>query len=128
MRRDVTAGWVTVSVTGIATGNAHRDRDLRKARLLDAERYPVVRISINTASRTSDGCTAEGTVLAKGTEVPVELVAVLVEGSPSASQVRVHVTGTLDRQPLSIKAPTFIIGRYVQLDADLTFRRSVDAP
>jgi hypothetical protein len=27
---------------------------------------------------------------------------------------------------LSIKAPTFVIGRYVHLDADLTFRRTVD--
>ena len=125
---DVTGGWVTVSVAGIATGNRHRDRDLRKPRFLDAERFPAVRITVDTTTTTSDGCTAEGNVLAKGVAVPVDLVAVLAEGSPSASQVRVRITGTLDRRPLQIKAPTFVIGRYVELDADLTFRRAVDAP
>ena len=121
---EVTRGWVTVSVVGIATGNAHRDRDLRKPRLLDAQRFQEVRITVDTATRTPDGCTAGGTVLAKGVTVPVDLVAVLTEGSPSESEVRVRVTGTLDRRPLSIKAPTFIIGRYVHLDADLTLRRA----
>ncbi len=124
---EVTEGWVTVSVAGITTGNAHRDRDLLKPRFLDAQRYPVVRITVDTATRTPNGCTAEGTVLAKGVSVPLDLVAVLVEGSASAARFRVHVTGTLDRRPLSIKAPTFVIGRYIQLDADLTFRRDVDA-
>ena len=87
----------------------------------------MVTITVDTATVTADGCTAGGTVLAQGVRVPVDLVAVLVEGSASASQVRVHVTGTLDRRPLSIKAPTFVIGRYVHLDADLTFRRVIDA-
>jgi len=123
---DVTRGWVTVSVAGIATGNAHRDRDLLKPRFLDVERFPTVTITVDTATTTEQGCTAEGTVLARGVRVPVDLVAVLVEGSASAPEIRVHITGTLDRQPLLIKAPTFLIGRYVHLDADLTFRRAVD--
>jgi polyisoprenoid-binding protein YceI len=121
---DVTGAWVTVSVGGVATGNAHRDRDLRKARFLDAERFPAVTITVGTANRTADRYTAEGTVLAKGVAVPVDLVAVLVDGSASASQIRVRVTGTLDRRPLSIKAPTVLIGRYVELEADLTFCRA----
>ena len=124
---EVTGGWISVSVAGVATGNAHRDRDLRKPRFLDAQRYPLVRITVDTATRTSDGCTARATLLAQGIRVPVDLVAVVVEGSASSSEVRVRVTGTLDRRPLSIKAPTFIIGRYVHLAADLTFRRAVDA-
>jgi polyisoprenoid-binding protein YceI len=123
---DVTHGWITVSVAGIATGNGRRDKDLLKPRLLDAERFPLVRITVDAASSTPDGWTAEGTVLARGVEVPVDLVAVPVEGDASASQVRVRVTGTLDRQPLSIKAPTILIGRYVHLDADLTLRRAQD--
>ena len=125
---EVTGGWISVSVAGVATGNAHRDRDLRKPRFLDAQRYPLVRITVDTATRTSDGCTARAALLAKGIRVPVDLVAVVVDGSASTAEVRVHVTGTLDRLPLSIKAPTFIIGRYVHLDADLTFRPAVDAP
>jgi polyisoprenoid-binding protein YceI len=121
---DVTGSWVTVSVAGIATGNAHRDKDLRKPRFLDAQGNPLVRITVDAATRTSDGFTARATLLARGVRAPVDLVAVVVEGSASTPEVRVHVTGTLDRRPLSIKAPTFIIGRYVHLDADLTFRRA----
>ncbi len=122
----VTDGWITVSVVGIETGNRRRDSDLLKPSLLDAERFPLVRITVDAATSTPDGWTAEGTVLARGVQVPADLVAVLVDGPASASQVRVRVTGTLDRQPLSIKAPTFLIGRYVHLDADLTLRRAQD--
>ena len=35
------------------------------------------------------------------------------------------MTGRLDRRPLAIKVPTFVIGRFVDLDADLTFRRTM---
>ena len=49
----VTDGWITVSVAGIATGNAHRDRDLVKPRFLDAQQYPVVTITIDRATRTA---------------------------------------------------------------------------
>lgn len=122
----VMQAWLTVSLRGIATGNARRDADLLKARFLDAERFPTVHITVDTATLTPDGCTASGTVLARGVQVPINLVAVLVEQPAGAAQLRLGVTGTLDRRPLAIQAPTFIIGRYVHLDADLVFRRTSD--
>ncbi len=42
----------------------------------------------------------------------------------SALEIRLHVRGRLDRRPLGIKAPSFVVGRFVELEADLTFRLS----
>ena len=67
---DVTGGWITVSVAGIATGNRRRDSDLLKPKLLDAARFPMVRITVDAASPTADGWTADGTVLARGVHKP----------------------------------------------------------
>jgi polyisoprenoid-binding protein YceI len=124
---EVTQAWVSVSVAGIATGTTRRDTDLRKARFLDAGRCPSVRITVHAPTMTADGCSSAGTVLARGVRVPVHLVAALADRPTWTTQVRVHVTGTLDRRPLSIKVPTFVIERYVHLDADLVFRRGAGA-
>lgn len=106
---DVTRAWLNVSVAGIATGNARRDRDLLAARFLDAARSPAIRVSVETATPTSDGCTATGTLLARGISAPVDLAAAVV--GQTASEVRIRVTATLDRRPLVIKVPSFVIGR-----------------
>jgi polyisoprenoid-binding protein YceI len=120
---EVVEAWVTVSVPGIATGNRRRDRDLLKPGLLSAERFPTVRISVaGSVTSTPEGWTADGTVAARGAQAPVALTAVPVE--VSATEGRVHVTGTLDRRPLGIKAPSFVIGRHVHLDAELVLRRT----
>lgn len=122
---DVTQAWISLSVAGVATGNAHRDRDLRKPRLLDAPRFPTVRVTVDTTKATPDGCSARALMLARGIRVSVDLTAVLVLESASTSdtRVRIRVTGRLDRRPLAIKVPTFVIGRFVDLDADLTLRK-----
>lgn len=117
---DVTRAWVNLTVAGIATGNARRDRDLLGARFLDAARCPVVTVSVDAVTPTSDGWTATGTLLARGSNAAVDLTAAVVDRSPSEVQIR--VTATLDRRPLAIKVPSFVIGRFVGLEADLTFR------
>ena len=122
---DLVTGWVDVSVVGIATGNTHRDKDLRGRRFLDAEHHPSVRVQVRQASRTSAGWVASAVVTARGKQAPVELVAEIL--AESDGEVQVHVTGHLDRAPLGIKAPTFIVARVVALDADLTFRREAGA-
>jgi polyisoprenoid-binding protein YceI len=117
---DVTQAWLDVSVAGIATGNARRDRDLLAARFLDAARCPAIRVSVDAATPTSDGWTATGTLRARGISAPVDLTAAVV--GRAGSEVRIRVTARLDRRPLAIKVPSFVIGRFVDLEADLTFR------
>jgi polyisoprenoid-binding protein YceI len=122
---DVVTGWVDVSVVGIATGNTHRDKDLRGRRFLDAEHHPSVRVQIGRASTTSTGWVASAVVTARGKQAPVELAAETL--AESDGELRVRLTGQLDRTPLGIKAPTIIIARNVALDADFTFRKVADA-
>ena len=58
---------------------------------------------------------------ARGAHAPLDVAIETV--ATSAREVRVRVAGRLDRRPLGIKVPTFIIGRYLDLEADLTFVR-----
>lgn len=121
---EVTEAWVDLSVVGIATGNAHRDRDLCRRGLLDAESHPTVRVAVRQGRSTPTGWTARAVVLARGAEAPVDLLVETV--AESGDDIRVRVSGRLDRKPLGIQPPTFIIGRYLDLEADLMFRRETD--
>ena len=113
--------WVDLSVAGIATANEHRDSHLREQRFLDATTHPTVRVAVREATVASDGWTAAAVVHARGSEAPVDLTAEIV--ALSSDEIRLRVSGRLDRMPLRIKAPTFIVGRFLDLEADLTFRR-----
>ena len=113
--------WVDLSAAGIATGNRHRDRDLQRAAFLAAASHPTVRVAAHQATETSTGWTAPARVLARGSEAPVDLRVETVAASDG--EIRVRVTGRLDRTPLGIKAPAVIVGRQLDLEADLTFRR-----
>lgn len=122
--------WVDLSVSGVATGNRHRDRDLQRPAFLDAASHPTLRVTIQpgTATVTEEGWTVRAMVMARGCEAPIDLTVETVArlSTESRDEVRVHVTGQLDRKPLGIKAPTFIVGRFLDLEADLTFRRQTD--
>lgn len=113
--------WVECSVAGIATGNRHRDADLRKPRFLDEAGHPTVRVEVRQSASTPTGWTVAAVVQARGSEAPVDLVAEVL--ARSSGELRLRITGRLDRMPLGIKVPTFIVGRFVDLEADLTFRR-----
>ncbi len=119
---DILEAWITVSVTGIATGNTHRDRDLRKPRFLDAAGHPSIRVSVENPIRTPSGWTGRGEVVVRGRQAPIDLSAestVTPDG-----EIRVKVSGRLDRRPLEIAVPTFIFGRFLDLDATITCRRT----
>ncbi|MEI2778074.1 MAG: YceI family protein [Tetrasphaera sp.] len=114
--------YVELSADGVDTGNAHRDRDLHKARFLDAANHPTIRVQVVNATLTESGWATRAVVGARGASAPVDLTI----GAQTANddEVRVTAIGRLDRTPLGIKVPTLIVGRYVDLDAVLTFRRS----
>jgi polyisoprenoid-binding protein YceI len=109
--------YVEVGVAGIDTGNARRDRDLHKPPFLDVEAHPVVRLEVTGVTATDDGWTAEARVHARGRTAPVTLAVRRTDAG--GDDLRLHVTGRLDRAALGIRAPSFIIGRHVDLEADL---------
>ena len=116
----VLAAHVEVGVAGIATGNDRRDKDLRKPGFLDVQGHPVVRVAVTDVTPTGDGWTAEALVHARGLSAPVTLTVQPADDGEDGLTMR--VTGRLDRAPLGIRAPTFIVGRFVDLDVTLVLR------
>ncbi len=127
----VTSGTLVLSATGVDTGNARRDTDLRKARFLDAKASPTIRVELSAADPLPSGVWAAiGVVHARSQAAPVELSARTVAGAdPRADRglatdvVHVRVSGKLDRNPLQIKVPAVIIGRWITFEATLTYTR-----
>lgn len=117
----VLAAYVEVGVAGIATGNDRRDQDLCKPRFLDLQNHPVVRVIATDVTATNDGWTTDALVHARGRSAPVTLTAQPVDVSEGGLVVR--VTGRLDRAPLGIRLPTFVVGRFVDLDVTLVLGR-----
>jgi polyisoprenoid-binding protein YceI len=106
-------------LNSLDTGIAKRDADLRKPRFLDIDRYPTMTWSC--AGFTPDGeggWTADGELSVRGTTAPLT-----VTGGPEAAAldggwVRVRASGVLDRTTVGIRAPSFLVGRAVQISID----------
>ncbi len=113
-----------LDVAGIATGNRRRDKSLLGSAFLDAADHPLVVVEAGPAVRSNDGWSLQATLSARGRSAPVELIA-----RPTAvttTTVRATVTGTLDRSGLGIRAPSFIVGRYLDIEVDLRFEPAGD--
>ena len=116
---DVAGAHVELDVAGVATGNARRDKDLRNARFLDAVGHPTLVVQTGPSAAGASGWQLAATLSARGASVPLTL-----EVTPMAQQgerVTVRVTGRLDRTGLRIKAPTFIVGRYIDIEVQAVF-------
>lgn len=122
----VTGGEVTHGDTGLAvdvaldlsalrTGNARRDRDLRKPFLLDLDRHPIMRFSASTLLRQGEGWQLPGTLAVRGRELSVSVA--VTEVTIGADDGELVATGTtsLDRRDVGIVAPPFMIGRRVDV-------------
>lgn len=110
-----------LEVSGVATGNAHRDRDLQKPQFLDASSHPTIVVEAGPTSPSGSGWTVDARLSARGASTPVVLHA--TPTSVEDHQVRVRVTGQLDRTGLGMRVPAFIIGRHLQIDVDALFER-----
>lgn len=108
---------VELDARAIDTGNARRDRDLAKPRLLDTATHPLVVVTAGPSTPGSQGWDLAATLSARGATCPLTLRADPV--AEESAGIRVHVHGRLDRQGLHMTVPTFIIGRYLDLDVDL---------
>lgn len=117
----VESARLELDVVGIDTGNAHRDRDLRKPHFLAAAEHPTIVVEVGSAAADAAGWSAAATVTARGATAPVDLT-VTLESADEASAT-VTVTGRLDRRALQMKVPTVIVGRIIELDVRLAFRR-----
>ena len=107
-----------LDLNSLVTGIARRDSDLRKPGLLDIERCPVMRWSADGFAQVEDGrWTADGVLSVRGTSVPLAVTGV-PEPAPDGRWLRVRASAVLDRTPLGIRAPRFVIGRLVGIEID----------
>lgn len=108
-----------LDLAGLATGNARRDRDLRKPHLLDSDRFPTVTFTGRAGEPDDGGWQLPGRLAARGVEIDVVLAAVVGQ---DGDRVTVHATTTFDRRDLGVRAPLFLIGRRIAVTIDAVLR------
>ena len=128
----ITAGTVDIdgsgrpsAITGsldlgaIDTGNARRDKDLRKPRLLDLDRHPTMTFAAGAITATPAGWQVTGHLTARGTSVRLAGDAD-VSGQDRTATVTAHTR--LDRRALGIRAPRIVIGHSIDITVTATLR------
>lgn len=110
---------MVLEVSGVTTGNAHRDRDLQKPLFLDAANHPTIVVEASRTLASESGWAVQARLSARGASTSVELH--VNPTMVSDRQVRVRVTGQLDRTGLGMRVPMFIIGRHLEIDVDALF-------
>jgi len=108
----------TLDLTGLATGHRKRDRDLQKPHLLDTGRHPRLRFTGSPVQRADDWQVPGRLTGRTGTDVTLE--AHIVDRRDSG-QLTVRAACTLDRRKLGVRAPRFLIGRYVAVTIEAVF-------
>lgn len=101
-----------VTASAVDTGNPRRDKDLRKPRFLDLDRYPSMVFTAGQATAAQPGWSVAGTVEGRG-----ERARIVFDVRPEDSEDGVTVTAraTLDRRDLGLRFPRMIIGREVRI-------------
>jgi polyisoprenoid-binding protein YceI len=128
----VTEGWLHLSAAGIETGHRRRDRDLTKPAFLDVTSSPTIRIEVEPGATVAEEFTARAVLHARGRNTLLHLTVRIIEAIDQRAsdtpgrELRIRVTGRLDRRPLGIRAPVFVIGRFLDVEADLTFQHQHD--
>jgi polyisoprenoid-binding protein YceI len=116
----VTAEGILDAAT-ISTGVSKRDEHLRTEQFLDATAHPRIRLRAVRFEPVAGGWSVPALLTVGGVEAPITLHARL--GEVTAAAATVHLHGELDRTATRIRAPRFMVGHRVRIEAALTFSR-----
>lgn len=125
----LTSVKTALDVTGIDTGNAQRDGDLRSERWFDVAKYPVMTFTSTKITGSKDAMTVAGDLSFNGVTSPISLAAKF-EGSVKDERGRTHLgytaTGTIDRTTWKLGAnfPAVVVGN----DVTITIQAEVVEP
>ncbi|MGH8862300.1 MAG: YceI family protein [Jatrophihabitantaceae bacterium] len=108
-----------LDLAGIDTGNARRDRDLAKPRLLDTGKYPVLAFAATAGSPDGTGWELPGVLTAHGASIDVVLAAEVLQ---RGDEVTVRARTWFDRRDLGVTVPRFFIGRRIDVTIDAVLR------
>jgi polyisoprenoid-binding protein YceI len=113
-----------LDLTSLDTGIARRDTDLRKPRLLDIDRHPVMTWTCDRFRPDADGgWIAEGELRLRGTGAPLVVHCVPEAAAADGSCVRVRAIGEIDRRTVGVRAPSWLIGHTVTVSVDAWLER-----
>ena len=113
----------TLDAGSVSTGIKKRDADLTGNRFFATARHPSIHVVVDDVrpDADADGWTAAATLTVAGGDAPLDL-SVRREADPGAGTIRVLATGVLDRSRTPIRAPRWLIDRWVTVEVDATLR------
>jgi polyisoprenoid-binding protein YceI len=109
---------VEIETASFRTGNAQRDENVRSARLLDADRHPVMTFAADGLG----GRVLTGTLTVRGVARLVALPVELAEVSPGAFTVRAAMR--VDRTVFGVTAYRGLAGRHLDVSVEVQCVRS----
>jgi polyisoprenoid-binding protein YceI len=112
----------TLDAASVRTGIAKRDVDLTGRRFFHTAEHPRIQVRSTRIAPGGDGWTAAAVLTVAGGEAPVDL-RVSSLPAPTPDTVRVEITGVLDRTGTPIRAPRWLIGRWVAIEVQATLRQ-----
>ncbi|MEJ7726546.1 MAG: YceI family protein [Actinomycetes bacterium] len=117
------AARATLDASSVSTGIRKRDVDLAGRRFFATARHPSIHVVVDDVrpDADADGWTAAATLTVAGGDAPLEL-SVRRKTDPGAGTIRVLATGVLDLSRTPIRAPRWLIGRWVTVEVDATLR------
>jgi polyisoprenoid-binding protein YceI len=114
---EVLAVEAVLDATGVDTGNARRDRDLRGDGLLGVEQTPTWRFASDGVERDGEAWRVTG-VLTVRRSCPVVLSVGPAVPRPDGG-LRVRATTSLDRRDAGVVAPRVLIGCRIDVELDV---------
>jgi polyisoprenoid-binding protein YceI len=109
----------SLDLDAVDTGNPRRDKDLRKPRFLDLDRYPAMTFAADSITASSAGWQVTGTLAVRGTSVRLAGDAAV---SPHDRSATVTAHTRLDRSDLGVRAPAIMIGHAIDITVTATLR------
>jgi polyisoprenoid-binding protein YceI len=109
----------SLDLGAIDTGNARRDKDLRKPKFLDLDRYRTMTFTADTITIAPAGWRVTGQLTARGTSARLA-GHVDVSGEYTSATLTAHTQ--LDRRALGIRAPRIMIGNHIDITVTATIR------
>lgn len=109
-----------LDATGVDTGHARRDRDLRAHGLLAVEQVPTWSFVSEAVTVDGDGWLVTG-VLTVRRPCPVQVRVAAAQPLPDGG-LRVRATTSLDRRDAGVRAPRVLVGRHVDVALDVVLR------
>jgi polyisoprenoid-binding protein YceI len=118
-----TAASVVLEPTTIATGNTRRDADLRGPRFFDVARFDTLRFRAEDVEPADDGWLVRGHLTVRDRQAPLDLtVSHQVDAATGTATVRAH--GVLDRATTGLRAPRWLIGRWIGVEVTAVLVRA----